>query len=846
LFFPLIAGCAWVLGHSSKNLGAMAGDGDKNGAEAEAKAEEKADDVEMKDAKAEEAPKATEAEEDAPADSRPKVAADVVGINTADSTLNVLPVPESSMLMTLTDGGWQYLLAGARSTAGIKSGRYLFEVRIVETHTRPEAATAGPRMPTQRQLLRLGVTHRGGTLFLGDLSPEAACFDAEGFFMTRAAPRKKACPKFGRDAVVGLLVNLDAASPNANTLSLFLNGNRACEPQQIPEDMLGKPLFPTITYKNVSLQVNFGPAPLMPLPFKCNMLGSAATADVEVVSVPKPKDGKYNMILPVGLPDQGYFDWVDAFLEKHPDYTEISDRKIIEWITKSGVPRPKVGGSNDKPDMRFGVSALDDGSIRRVLCHLASSANRNFIVPELRLSLLKLERQSLLRRFALPKFRKVAHVIIGEPTAEHKAKVRESIIASKKEKVLQERRRKKAEVERQRQLEERKRKATEMVRKKQGLETEPAEDAKAPEPLAEDDEEIVVELTDEEKAMWYTKGQFPDIADAVLGKGYKDFTLPSTDEGFDDIAYDWQKEGDAAKIVSDWQFKMKLRQRVDDIKPGEWFTSQWPVWSKQIQEWRKRQTEWKDPAKRKALLEKRAEAKKKAVEEAKEKGDEAAAAEAGAEESDVNIDDVDPMAVADVSDVAKGEPLFASFAYEDWHLVTARAELFMLLHSFKKDVNDPDRPSFSGKDLAFYYQKYYKRVFSVKAFAADSVESVVAHMKDTLSIDESSTFLEVSLPEDTALEQFVKLAEAHRRDRQRRLDAGDESAELKFPRTPGAPGSAPAGPGGLRPGGYAAGNVGAHGGITPSVVPATKRPAPPAATSWVAKQPRAGFFGGKR
>ena len=34
------------------------------------------------------------------------------------------------------------------------------------------------------------------------------------------------------------------------------------------------------------------------------------------------------------------------------------------------------------------------------------------------------------------------------------------------------------------------------------------------------------------------------------------------------------------------------------------------------------------------------------------------------------------------------------FVYEDWTLLSTRYELHLLLHSFKADLDDPDRPSF--------------------------------------------------------------------------------------------------------------------------------------------------------
>ncbi|CAE7525033.1 unnamed protein product [Symbiodinium sp. KB8] len=106
------------------------------------------------------------------------------------------------------------------------------------------------------------------------------------------------------------------------------------------------------------------------LPFKCHMLGKAAAQDVEVLPGKQPKDGKFEVIFPVLLPEEGSFDWVDLFLQQHPDFT--------------------VRTSNDRPDMQMNVPELDNLSIRRAL--------RNFLVVELKSNLLASERKELMGR----------------------------------------------------------------------------------------------------------------------------------------------------------------------------------------------------------------------------------------------------------------------------------------------------------------------------------------------------------------------------------------------------------------------------------------------------------------
>merc|ERR1719499_986818 len=71
----------------------------------------------------------------------------------------------------------------------------------------------------------------------------------------------------------------------------------------------------------------------------------------------------------------------------------------------------------------------------------------------------------------------------------------------------------------------------------------------------------------------------------------------------------------------------------------------------------------------------------------------------------------------------------------------------------------------------------------------DKLADFVDLVKDTVEIATDTSFLKCVLEEETPSSTFVKLTEDHRRERQRRMDAGDETAELKFPRN--APPSRP-------------------------------------------------------
>jgi hypothetical protein len=220
---------------------------------------------------------------------------------------------------------------------------------------------------------------------------------------------------------------------------------------------------------------------------------------------------------------------------------------------------------------------------------------------------------------------------------------------------------------------------------------------------------------------------------------------------------------------------------VETLKPGEWFQEEWKKWQKSYQELKRRQMEWKDPGKKKQLLaKKKEEAEKKAKESL---GEDAAKEdiEAAAKIPDVNAEDLEVRDVQDIMDIGSGEPLFFNFAYEDWTLLSTRFELHLLAHAFRKDMNDPDRVSFVETHLAFYYNKYFKKTLTVKNFGVADNSGLIELIKETVEIN-AKNMLEAKLGDDAAVDTFVKATEEHRRERQRRMDAGDETAQLKFTR----------------------------------------------------------------
>jgi len=141
---------------------------------------------------------------------------------------------------------------------------------------------------------------------------------------------------------------------------------------------------------------------------------------------------------------------------------------------------------------------------------------------------------------------------------------------------------------------------------------------------------------------------------------------------------------------------------------------------------------------------------------------------------------IDIFSVQDVSDMGDGEPLFANFMFEDWALMSLRFELHLLVRSFRHDVNDPERPGMHEDHVAFYYQRYYRKQLNAKFFGKDSLHELITLIRDTVAFKDSILGSTLAEEEQAAHDIFVKLTEEARRERTRRIDAGDESARLRF------------------------------------------------------------------
>ncbi|CAK0856577.1 unnamed protein product [Prorocentrum cordatum] len=752
-----------------------------------------------------------------------------------DTTVNVMTSTVGDLLMPLRDNGFQYLLAGARASVGVKAGRYMFEIKIVESFSTKEFSG----------LLKIGFSSASSSLLL-DSDKTSASFDSHGWFYG-GATSAKVSQKLHKGDVVACLLNLEKGSPNYNTISLFKNGSRVAQPQALPESLHGKAMFPTVAFKCMTLHTNFGPEPMCPLPFKCHMVGTAPKSDAEVTKHAAMEEGE--VLFPVSLPDEGSFDWLDMYLEKNPGCVEISDRAIRDWTEKSwegwGSSKAKPKTSNDKPEMGFGAWQLDDGhTVKGALTALCALQKRKYVVMEVKANLIEEDRAEALKVFKAANFKTSAAVLVGPPSAEFKKRAQMLTLRQKQEAADKEHHakfeaakkkwafdKKKREMEKARKkaakdkekaakakakaLEEAKKKAAaakegKEVEEEEKKEDEPEEEEpeeeepEEPEPVEEDPPKMT--LTAEEKELPFRPVLVPDLTPSVFNTKFTKFSVPDKAEGFDEIQYEFLKDGaKCKKYVQDWISNRKLTTRVEDIKPSDWFLTSKRLWDKSVLEWqaalskhksaimkkemdkRAKEMRKKQAAAKAAAAKAKAEADKKSGEDKEEGKEEAAKVveepeeeeEEEEEEPEVDFEGIDVFGVDDVKDIGGGLPLYKEFTQDDWVLMSLAFELHMLGHSFKKDCKDEDRPGLHVDHLDFY-SKYFKKGFDPASFGKETAREVVELVRDAVLVDGKGVLVNCLSEEMETYQIFVKITEEARRFRLMRIDLGEESAVLKF------------------------------------------------------------------
>eukprot|EP00916_Digyalum_oweni_P026950 GHVL01044239.1.p1 GENE.GHVL01044239.1~~GHVL01044239.1.p1 ORF type:complete len:871 (+),score=156.93 GHVL01044239.1:105-2717(+) len=673
-----------------------------------------------------------------------------------DSTLSCIINEEDGICSSLRSDHWAHLVNTIRGSLGAISGRYAFETRII---------SIDPVSDRDRGRFRVlvGVSAIDSCPFInpairgGVQGPNTYGFDFDGWYFANR-DRTKTSARVNPGDIVTIVLNLDPTSLNFRTLSAFRNGFRISTPQALPESYeTGTPLFPTFNFKGCTVATNMGgvdgETQWCPLPFTCRMWASILDGDgswSHFVDDGIEEKGKRlsEVVWPIGLPDEGTFDWVDEFAKETCNrYMELSDRKMLEWIEQSGnVARRSSSVKTehqciDRPEFCFSTPGLfDSAAIRKITRDLSTLRRRNYLWMDVKGNLIKAQRTKCLQYFNSRLYKKVALVVMGEPPQEYK--------------------------DRQRQLELQTQQAAASAATASAEETPPAATPTEPPPTSTEE-------------VWFRKKPIEDLTQKDLSENFINFSLPTLDEGFDEIRYIWQDEEQVKAYLKDWMLEHKITQYVHGLKPSQWFKERKEKWMNSRIEWRRQQRE--------------ADSK---VKKSDPTPPETSAASETSQQPLAAVDEVPTSAATDKLPVSPNKemddltcadgtetPLFKSFDPEDWALMNLKFELHLLIHSFSHDVGDPERIGIHENLLPHYYREYFNKSFCYNEFGCSSLEEVLALASDTITVQPDNQILVSKFEADDPCEKFVQVTEATRREREALIAAG-KATKLDFASRP--------------------------------------------------------------
>lgn len=654
----------------------------------------------------------------------PKIPFGTMKLNPLDASFNAL-CTDNSMFSMQTDG-FNQLFSGMRASVGVKSGRYYFEVKLMDQPRQTRvgfSASSGysnviPDIDPESGLPENTVSNNLSTLCLDDTFSYA--FDASGSVFRGGMKDKDANPKWSRTDIVGVLLNVEK-----KTLTLYLNGTKTPTGQvtQLPDSLfddegkLKMALYPTVVCKHSAIECNFSSKVWKDLPFKVRTVGDILAKDA--VFSPKSSssmdftddeeaENTVKVMIPCGFETANL---ITDYVGKEKDAIVLTQESLNKWAEKSG--NYKRGNYS-----KYNIQCVDVP---------------NSVFPVL-----------------LRGNRKYVYSFSGYNNMHPKGR-RECL-----------------------------------AKLNHGLNVE-----------------VIAVVGSMEE---FAAGK--KMAPLLMREKFEELTLPTVEEGFSKVLF---TDEIAEELLQAWKKDCKLKSKIapQDLKKSSFFQDRATEFAR-IKALRHKGSGPKLQAAKEKEREAKREEKRKVREEEKKKR----------EEEEGKLDDCDDPAAKmeeSLSDDEEEEPnmgVLEEFAEEDWMLAGLRNELFALLHAFRLDVDDPERPSFPAVHFPYYFQLYTGKSlnvmlnqFSVKSF--DELARLVPDLfKHTIGVDE----FQLRKSSDSLLQEydlillgdamddvntatpahFIELTEQARQERQDRLDAGDENAALTFAYKPTAsPGRIP-------------------------------------------------------
>jgi len=243
---------------------------------------------------------------------------DEMKLNGHDGTLNCL-IHDKGILSSMTVDSLN-LLASCRMNAGVSSGRYLFETEILQY--------GGPHYCE----VRLGFSLSDSSLFIGDKGSMG--FASNGhFFVDGAAASECNTRRLAKGDIVGLLINRTTEG-NANTVSVFINGQRQSSPVKIPDTFDGA-LFPHVQVtRGAIVAVNLTKEVRSKLPFTCRTIADGSQDDITETNATEVTEAE--IIVPLGFHST---EWVESYCAENAgsNFVHITQEYLEQWQLRSGL-----------------------------------------------------------------------------------------------------------------------------------------------------------------------------------------------------------------------------------------------------------------------------------------------------------------------------------------------------------------------------------------------------------------------------------------------------------------------------------------------------------------------------
>ncbi|CAD7931572.1 unnamed protein product [Amoebophrya sp. A25] len=265
-------------------------------------------------------------------------------LNDWDRTFNAMSAENKTSLTSIQADGFNNLFAGMRGTVGFHSGRYYFEIKMLDH----------PRM------VRVGFSTLTDDLSLD--SSTAFLFDSMGDVVSQGVRQKAVNPRWSRTDVVGVLLNV-----SMKTVTLYLNGTKTPTGQvtSLPDSMfengkLKAALYPAIASKGSAVECNFSRKVWKDLPFKTRMVGCGRKADAVLstkkrhseISAEDAANTTVEVTIPVGFDSTAL---VEEYKKDHPDAWVLTGSELALWGEKSGLAKRGQQRGQEK----WGVGCLD-------------------------------------------------------------------------------------------------------------------------------------------------------------------------------------------------------------------------------------------------------------------------------------------------------------------------------------------------------------------------------------------------------------------------------------------------------------------------------------------------------